>query len=160
VPLVLDGAIASQIDELEKKLIELRSQDLDTLAGNPEAMAIAEQIQALIEKAKNSTVQVTVRGLERKPWSDLKAKYPPSDPRLYLYAPEIYNEAVPECWVSPEISDELRDKLLTGLTGGQWDHLCAAVQFVNGDVEVPFSALATVALRPSGASEQQPEPTE
>lgn len=159
VPLVLKASLARQIEDLEKQLIELR-KDLDTLAGSPEAAAIADQIEALIEEAKDSTVEVTVRGLPRKPWSDLKAKYPPSDPMIYLYDPKIYDEAVTACWVSPEIDDDTRDKLLDGLTGGQWDHLCAAVQKVNGDVDVPFSALATVARRPSVASEPPPEPTE
>lgn len=159
VPLILKAGIARQIEDLEKKILELR-QDLDTLAGNPEAAVIADQINALIAESKDSTLEVTMRGLRRKEWSDLKAKYPPADPMMFLFDPKIMDEAVPACWVSPEIDDDTRDKVLEELTGGQWDALCNAVQIVNGDVAVPFSALATVASRPSVASEPQPAPTE
>lgn len=159
VPIVLKADIAAQIEKLELELIELR-KDADTLAGNPEAAVVADRIDALIEESKDSTVNVTLRGLPRKAWSDLKAKHPPADPRLFLYAPTLMDDAVPECWVAPEIDDETRDKLLDALTGGQWERLCMAVQDVNGDVEVPFSALATVARRPSVENEQQPAPTE
>lgn len=160
VPLVLNAALASEIEDLEKQLIEIRQETEQSLAGNPEAMVIADKIDALVAKAKDSTVDITIRGLPRKEWSDLKAKHPPTDPMMYLFGPKLMDDAVPACWVSPEIDDETRDKLLDELTGGQWDSLCMAVQTVNGDVAVPFSALATVARRPSVASDPPPEPTE
>lgn len=159
VPIVLKADIAAQIEVLELELIELRKNDLESLAGNPEAAEIAGKIEALIEESKGSTVNVTIRGLPRKAWSDLKAKHPPADPRLFLYGPTFMDEAVPACWAGPELDAETRDKLLDALTGGQWDHLCMAVQNVNGDVEIPFSALATVARRTSVENEPQPAPT-
>lgn len=159
VPIILKAGIAGQIEDLDTQLIDVRSVT-DTLAGSPEALRITEQIEALIEEVKDSTIQVTIRQLPRKRWSDLKAEYPPADPRLYLYDSKIYNDAVPESWVAPVISDETRDSILETISDGQWNKLCAAVQIVNGDVAVPFSALATRIRRASGASEQQPEPTE
>lgn len=159
VPLVLDGSIAQKIDDLEKQLIEVRSVN-DSLAGSPEARKIAEQIEALISEAEDSRIDVTIRQLDRKRWSDLKVAHPPADPRLYLYNVSIFEDAVPESWAAPVISDDTRDKLLADLNAGQWEKLCQAVQVVNGDIAVPFSALATQALRTSGASEQQPEPSE
>lgn len=159
VPLVLKADIARQIEDLELELIEIR-KDSDTLAGNPAAAGVAARIEALIEEAKDSTVNVTIRGLPRKEWSDLKTKYPPADPTIYLYDVKIFEDAVPACWTGPDISDDTRDKLLEQLTDGQWEKLCQAVQVVNGDVSVPFSALATRIRQASAASEQQPEPTE
>lgn len=159
VPIILKAGAARQIEDLEKRLIEVRSVN-DTLAGSPEAHTIAAQIQALVEEVKESTIQVTIRQLDRKVWSDLKAKYPPDDPRVYLYDTAIFDEAIPASWAAPVISDETRDAVLAQINGGQWEKLCKAVQIVNGDITVPFSALATQALRNSGASEQQPEPTE
>lgn len=158
VPIILKAGIARQIEDLEKKLAEVRSVS-DTLAGSPEARPIALQIEALIEEAKESTIEVTIRQLPRKRWSDLKAAHPPADPRMYLYDSGIFEDAVPESWAAPVIGDETRDSLLEQINGGQWEKLCSAVQVVNGDVAVPFSALASQALRNSGASEQQPEPT-
>lgn len=159
VPIILKAGLARRIEDLEKQLLEVRSVN-DTLAGSPEARQIAEQIQALVDEAKASTVEITIRQLDRKVWSDLKAKHPPSDPRVYLYDTAIFEEAVPKSWAAPEVDDDTRDSLLAKINGGQWDKLCKAVQEVNGDVTVPFSALATQALRNSGASEQLPEPTE
>lgn len=158
IPLVLNAGIRKQIEDLELELIEVR-KEADTLAGNPEAVAIANKINALIEQAKDSMITVTIRQLPRKQWSDLKAKYPHSDPRMYLYDSAIFEEAVPAAWVSPSVGDETRDSILEKISDGQWEKLCQAVQVTNGDVAVPFSALATLARRGSGASEPQPEPT-
>lgn len=158
IPLVLNPGIQKQIEDLELELIEVR-KEAGTLAGNPDAAAIADKINALIEEAKASVIQVTIRQLPRKQWSDLKAKYPPADPRMYLYDTAIFEDAVPAAWVSPEIGDDTRDSILEKISDGQWEKLCQAVQVTNGDVAVPFSALATLARRGSVASEQQPEPT-
>jgi hypothetical protein len=159
VPVILKAGLARQIEDLEKQLLEARSVS-DTLAGSPEARRIAAQIDELIAEAKDSTVEVTIRQLPRKVWSDLKKKHPPADPRMYLYDVAIFEDAVPLSWAAPEVDDDTRDKLLEQVNDGQWEKLCQAVQVVNGDVSVPFSALATQILRNSGGSEQQPEPTE
>lgn len=159
VPIILKAGIANQIDELEQQLIRIRSVN-DSLSDSPEALQIAEQIEALIEEVKESTIRVTIRQLPRKRWSDLKAEYPPSDPRLYYYSPKIFNDAVPESWVAPDISDDTRDGILETISDGQWNKLCDAVQVVNGDVAVPFSELATRVRRAFDASKQQPGPTE
>lgn len=160
VPLVLKAGLAREIEDLELQLIEIRKEALQELAGNPEAVAIGLKIDALIEESRESTVTVTIRGLPRKDWSDLKVKHPPKDPTLYLYDTKLFDDAVPACWVSPEIDGETRDKLLEQVTDGQWERLCKAVQEVNGDVSVPFSALATRVRQASVASEPQPAPTE
>lgn len=153
VPLCLRADIQSQIEALELQLIEVR-KEVETLAGNPEAVTITEQIEALIEEAREATVDVTLRALPRKQWSDLVTKYPPKSDE-YLYDVAMLNEAIPACWVSPEIDDETRDKLLDGLTQGQYDRLAETAQQLNrGDVNVPFSALATRVRLSSGASEK------
>lgn len=159
IPLVMKAGIQKQIEDLELQIIELR-KDSDTLAGNPEAVAIGAQIDALSEEAKTSVITVTIRQLPRKIWSDLKAKYPPDDPTMFLYDSKIFDEAVPASWVAPEVGEETRDAILEKITDGQWERLCKAVQEVNGDVSVPFSALATRVRRASVENEQQPAPTE
>lgn len=159
VQLVLNPGIQKQIEDLDAELIEVR-KEADTLAGNPEALVVADKIDALVKEAEASVIRVTIRQLPRKQWSDLKAKHPPADPRMYLYDKAIFEDAVPAAWVSPEIADETRDSILEKVTDGQWEKLCQAVQVTNGDVAVPFSALATLTRRGSGASEPQPEPTE
>lgn len=153
VPLVLRADIARQIDELEEQLLEIRREKLDTLAGDPRGKEIADQIEALIAEAKDSTIKVTIRGLRRKLWSDMKTRYPTPDPQRYLYDFKLFEEAVPACWAEPEIEDDTRDSMLAEITDGQWERLCAAVQHANGDVDVPFSALATRIRQASAESE-------
>ena len=155
VPLVLRADIQQQIEELEKRLIAIRAESDGTLAGNADAAPIADEINALIEEAKDSTIDVLLRALPRKQWSDLVTKNPPkSDEFLYDVA-GLMNDAVPACWISPELDDETREALLDGLTQGQWDRLSETTQMLNrGDVNIPFSALATRVHQGSGASEK------
>jgi hypothetical protein len=159
VPLVLRADIAAQIDELENKLLELRHEELDTLAGDPRAKQIADEIAALIEESKDSTIKIKFRGLRRKQWSDLLAKYPPTDPTKFRYDPKIFEAAVPECWVEPDIDDDTRDKLLEELTDGQWDTSARRSSTSMGR-GCPFLRARYAARRSSAESEQQPEPTE
>lgn len=156
VSLVLRADIQQKIEELEKRLIAIRAADSDgTLAGNTDAAPVADEINALIEEAKESTVDVLLRALPRKQWSDLVTKNPPkSDDYLYEVV-GLMNDAVPACWVTPELDTETLEALLDGITQGQWDRLCETTQMLNrGDVNVPFSALATRVHQGSGASEK------
>lgn len=155
VSLVLRADIQQQIEELEKKLIAIRAESDGTLAGNADASPIADQINALIDEAKESTIDVLLRALPRKQWSDLVTKNPPKSEEFLYDVVGLMNEAVPACWVSPELDDETREALLDGLTQGQWDRLSEATQMLNrGDVNIPFSALATRVHQGSGASEK------
>lgn len=156
VPLVLRADIQSQIEDLEKKLIEIRAKDSEgTLAGNVDAAPVADEINALIEEAKDSTIDVLLRALPRKQWSDLVTKNPPKSDEFLYDTAGLMNDAIPACWVSPELDAETREALLDGLTQGQWDRLSEATQMLNrGDVNVPFSALATRVRQGSGVSEK------
>lgn len=161
VSLNLRGDIQLQIEGLERELTKVRDSDADlkSLGGNAEAKQLAEQINALIAQAQDSTIDVLLRALPRRQWQDLVTKYPAkTDDALFDIA--IYNEAVPACWVEPELDDETRDKLLEELTQGQWDQLVDTVAFLNrGDQAVPFSALASRVLLNSGGTSKPPEPS-
>jgi len=162
VPLNLRGDIQLQIEEMERDLIKLRDEDgdLKSLGGNPKAKALAEQINALIAEAQDSTIDVLLRALPRKAWADLVAKHPAKTDSVEFDI-AIYNDAIPACWVEPELDDETRDKLLEELTQGQWDQLVDAVAWLNrGDQRVPFSALALRTLRNSGETSNSPAPSE
>ena len=159
VPLVMKPKIQAQIEALELEMIEVR-KDVDTLAGNPRAIEIGAKIDAMTESAKDSVIQVTIRQLHRRAWSDMRAKYPHDNPHMYLYDAKIFEEAIPACWAAPEVSAETRDSILDKITDGQWDNLAQAVKEVNGDVKVPFSALATRVRQASVASDPPQEPTE
>jgi len=163
VPLNLRGDIQLQIEGLERELIKIRDADgeLKSLGGNPEAKALAEQINALIAEAQDSTIDVLLRALPRKEWADLVAKHPSKVDGFEFDKDTIYNEAVPACWVEPELDRETLDKLLDELTQGQWDQLVDSTAWLNrGDQRVPFSALASRTLRNSGETSNSPAPSE
>lgn len=161
VPLNLRGDVQMQIEELEEQLAKLNDAvELPTLGEQSPKVLLAKQIKALIEEVEGDTIKVLLRALPRRQWADLVAKYPgKTDDVLFDLA--IYNEAVPACWVEPELDDETRDKLLDELTQGQWDQLVNAVAVLNrGDQRVPFSALASRTLRNSGETSSSPAPSE
>jgi len=160
VELCLRGDVQVEIERLEKRLIELRNENLETLAGNPEAEGVARQINALIDDAKDATIEVRLRALPRRQWSDLVAKHPAKSDD-HLFDVSIYNDAIPACWVEPDLDAETVDKLLDELTQGQWDQLVNVVAVLNrGDQSVPFSALASQALRNSDVTSSLPDPSE
>lgn len=161
VKVCLRGDLTEEIYRLDEQLVQIRNKEEDRrLTGHPEARAIAERIQVLQDEAEASTIGVVIEALERKQWADLVAKHKPED-KSQAFADSIYNDAVPACIVEPEMDADTRDKFLDGLTQGQWDELAAAVHALNvGPGSVPFSRLASRALRGSEETSKQPEPGE
>jgi phage host-nuclease inhibitor protein Gam len=156
VRLCLRGDIQAQIDELERQMMDLKDAGLPSLGDSPEAKPIAEQIKALEQEAKDYTLAVTFRALPRRQWQDLVAKHPGKTDD-YVFDVAIWNEAIPACWVEPELDRETIDKLLDDLSQGQYDELAQAVGDLNlGGSRVPFSALASAALRNSGETSKKP----
>lgn len=151
VSICLRGDLTSEIYRLDAELVEIGRRQLtdSRLAGNPEAKKLAERIEALWAEAKQFSVDVKVRALERGQWADLVAKHPPKGKGLD-YDTSIYNDAIPLCIVEPEMDSDTKSKLLDGLTQGQWDELAGAVHSVNaGDGSVPFSRAASSTLQGS-----------
>ena len=161
VSICLRGDLTAEIYRLDEKLVELGKENFDTrLTGNAEAKKIAQQIEQIRAEAKDFTIEVVLQALERKQWADLVAKHKPQD-KGQDFAPSIYNDAVPACIVEPEMDADTRDKFLEGLTQGQWDELAGAVHALNvGDGAVPFSRLASRALRGPDETSKQPAPGE
>lgn len=151
VSICLRGDLTAEIYRLDNQLVEIgKGQPNDErLSGNVEAKKIAEQIKKLEAEAKANSIDVTMQALDRKTWSDLVVKHPPTN-KNEDYASSIMNDAIPACIVEPEMDPETRDKFLNALTQGQWDELAGAVHTLNvGDGSVPFSRLASRALRGS-----------
>jgi len=150
-PICLRGDLTSEIYRLDAQLVEIgKGQPNDMrLAGNAAAKKIAERIKELEAEAKQFTVDVKMRALERGQWSGLVAKHPAKDKGLD-FDTSIYNDAIPACIVEPEMDADTMGKFLDGLTQGQWDELAGAVHALNvGDGSVPFSRLASRTLQES-----------
>jgi hypothetical protein len=158
--LCLRGDVQAEIDELELQLKNLKGDILPSLGDSPEAKPIAEQIQALVDEAQAATISVRLRALPRRQWQELVVKYPAKS-EDYLYdADSLLGEAIPACWVSPELDSDTLEKVLDELSQGQYDELAQAVTALNrGEGRVPFSALASAVLRNSSEKSKPPTPS-
>jgi hypothetical protein len=159
VQLCLRLSVQRQIEALEQQLIEMRRGDekLRSLGDNPDSSPIRDQIEALIAEAKDATIDVLLRAMPHKQWRDLVAKHPAKTDDYLYDANGLMDEAVPMCWVEPELDKETIDKLLEKLTQGQWDALVEKVTELNrGEGRVPFSALASQLRQNSDATSKKP----
>lgn len=151
VPICLRGDLTSEIYRLDAELAELGKREFNDarLGQMSDAQKLARRIEDLRAEAKEFSVNVKVRALERGQWSDLVAKHPPKD-RGLDFDVSIYDDAVPLCIVEPEMDPDTMGKFLDGLTQGQWDDLAGAVHSMNvGDGSIPFSRVASRALQES-----------
>lgn len=156
VSICLRGDLTAEIYLLDRQLAEIGQATTRKLSDDPAARAAAKRLEALRAEAKEYTVDVRLRALTHKAWADLVAKHPPKDKSLdFDWA--IFNEVIPLSIIEPEMDAETRDKLLEGLTQGQWDELAGAAFALNaGPGDVPFSVRASQALQISDETSEQP----
>lgn len=166
VQICLRGDLTAEIVELDKQLVELQKDtygDDDRFIGKPNVLAIADQIKALQDEAREYTVDVLLRAMPKKDWQDLTAKHP-GDKDQDFDPVKVFAELVPLSIVNvngAEIDPETRDKFLDGLTEGQFDQLAATAWTLNaGEGRAPFSVLASRALRSSDATSKPPATSE
>lgn len=160
VPICLAGHMQAEFEELERDLAIARDKPAEgTLAGgaNPLATQIAQQIVELRERMREHTKVFRFRGLSRRAFSDLIAKYPPSkedEAEGKDVDWETFGVAlIAACAVDPAMTEEKAGKLVDVLTSAQYDSLFAAAFSVNKrDVDVPFSYAASAVLQSSKKS--------
>lgn len=156
VALCLRGDLQARVEELERQLESAREERAGKLSDGGTERALAEQIEAVRESMKDSTVSFTLRAMSRKAWADLVAKHPAADDdatgRALGYDPDGFFPAlVAASVVSPEVTTDQWDTLIDEkLTSRQYDELVDAALALNRrPVDVPFSVAASRALRTS-----------
>jgi hypothetical protein len=160
VKIYLRGDIRDQIYDLDAQLAEIGDKAKDTrLNGDQQARALATKIKKLEAEAEKAVVKVVLEALPKKEWRELVAKHPATDKVSPFNMATIWDDAIPACWVEPEIDAETRDMFLEKLSEGQFDKLAETAYALNkGDGAVPFSQLASMALRNSDETSKQREP--
>ncbi|MFC6080915.1 hypothetical protein [Sphaerisporangium aureirubrum] len=150
VPLCLRADLQAEFDELERKLrAAQQAPDSDSLAGSGSvARQIAQDIEALRAKMRKHIVDIRLRALTRKEWSDLIKRHPPrkghSDD-VNVNGETFGIAALAECAQSPKMTEAQAGELVDAMTHGQWETLYNAVLSLNaGSVDVPFSVAASV----------------
>lgn len=152
-------ALAKKHAELEQLLIEQTSANT-SLAGDGSVRAMAEGLEELSRRIDEGTKVYTFRGVSRRRWRGLMAKYPPSkrdrEQGLDFDPDKFPTAAIALCSVDPKLTDEEAKALEDddSLGPGGFEQLWAGVLTANLGVlsDTPKSVLATSILRTNDAS--------
>lgn len=161
VSIVLDGAAAYEIEELEGQLRRLRAGDDSLAEGGDEARRVAEQIEALQARAEASKTEFTFRSIAADEWANLFLRHGPNAKQRaqgFDHDPDGFQVAVvAACLVEPPGADVESVRKLRGvLRAGDWSLLFLTARALNEvpELSVPTSAAASATLRGS-----RPKPT-
>lgn len=182
VPVCLRGDLVAEFEELDRKLGEAAArsaaQPNDKRLGSSsvtDAQRLAQQMVALQEQMRESTVDFRLRALTPTRWADLTAEHPPrkgDDGKVLdqdatgINMATFFEPLVRESLVTPVLDAEAWDLLMGratpteddpdadqhGLSDAQFDALSSAAWSLNRRVvDVPFSSAASRILRNSGS---------
>lgn len=171
VGLCLRGDLQAEWENLERELLAEQRKDSDSLAGNPRARELAEQMQTLAEQMKESTVVLRLRGITNPEWERMVADHPPRDgnatdkalgydtsgffPALVGGYTDQQGEHHHGCLV--DVTPEQWARLYPVISSGQFDELSdAALAVSRRRVDPPKSFAASEILRSSEAASSSP----
>lgn len=162
VDLCLRGDLQALFESLESELRESRAAGtaVDSLAGDPHARELAEQITALQDDMAAHTVTLTVRGITNPHWNKLVADCPvrdgnSTDRALGYDVDKFFPLLVKTCLL--DVTDEQWQKLYATISAGQFEALSdASLAVSRRRVDVPKSLLASEVLRISETSSPSP----
>jgi hypothetical protein len=151
-PLCLRADLRGRWEELNRKLRHAEAEATSSLAGE-DSSGVAEQIRDLEEEMAAATVNLQLRALRSKAWSDLLAKHPPrkDHERDRAFNLDTFGSAMlAACSVDPIMSEDQAGHLIDSITQGQWDELTTVLwNLNNAGVDVPKSRLASEILQGS-----------
>lgn len=160
VPLCLAGELVAEITRLER---QLERTPKPTSLGDSSRRVIAEQILAVQEQMRESTVEFHLQAMGPRVWSRFWANQPTrkepkgdqpgeSDEEWEARAFPFYAELVARSCVDPPMSTEQVGELCDLLHTSAWNRLATACIRLNTDeVDVPNSVAASELI---GNSEQ------
>lgn len=151
--LCLKASLRARFDALGRELEVAREKSKHaTLAGDPEVVDLANQMEDLREEMRQYTVTIRLRALPKRAWQSLVDQHParegvdPSDYNTETFPPA----ALAACSMEPKISLEKAGMLIDRLSAGQWSSLWQAVLGLNiYEPDIPFSATASQVTRAS-----------
>jgi hypothetical protein len=157
VPLCMRGDLQAEFEDLERKLAAAEAADDGTLAGNPLAREIAEQIEALRAQMSEHERTFRFRAKSAREYSDLIALHPPTDEQRQQGQDTNWDSfpaaLIAACAVDPTMTVEQAEKLCGAISYAQWDALFSAAYALNRRaVDVPFSVTASAILAATAPS--------
>ena len=157
VSFCLDGDLKAEHEALEADFNASRNRSLADARLVDTSRGLAQQVNDLEERMKESTVEFIIRGLKRGDWNELVAEHAPRDgnalDKSYGFNVEaLMTVAIPKCIASVENhAGEVLEfdvaaewaALAEDMTDSQYEDFVLAVLRVNkGRNEVPFSLSA------------------
>lgn len=157
VPICMRADLLSQIQERERKILQLKSDDDDLrMVEQSEftAAELADEIRALEAEAARYTVNLRLQAVDRYKWNKQTdaAKTEDEDSGTEKLDLNALVEAVfDDSLVSPAMSKTQQEKFLAKITEGQWESIIQAVWDLNRTVTtVGKSVTASLALMKRG----------
>lgn len=158
LPVCMRGDVLADIQELERQINQLRSDDDDPRmvgANTATAGELAEQIRDLEEEAERYTINLRLQAVERGDWNrqvDLHTDEDPDSGERKLDLAALCVDIFPDTIIAPEMTAGEQTAFLTGLTEGQWEEIMQAIWDLNRKkITVGKSVTASLAMQPKNA---------
>lgn len=149
-PLCLRADLRAEWEQAERQHREAERKVVDSLAGtNAEVRKAAKEAERLRAEMARHTIDLTLRAIPTRRFSDLMAKHPPRKEKNEAgFNTETFGVALlAACAVNPAMTEEQAGQLVDSITQGQWDDLANALWDLNkGSVDVPFSHAVSATL--------------
>lgn len=162
VDICLRGDLQAEWDALNDTRTQLKRSGPDSL-GDGRVAEIENQMDAIADQMRESTIQLRFRALPRKDWFGLLEKHPPregnsQDRALGLNQDSFFDDLIPRSLVDPELDKDTLSELLDLISGADYQNITLAVFSINQhEVSVPFSLSGSRATSSSGAT-SKPQP--
>jgi hypothetical protein len=163
VPLYLGGDRDLQLryEKLERRLPDAKGAAPDSLGQGSPARAIEDEMAAIREQMRESTVDIRIRALRRRAYRELCDAHPPRktedggvhpDDYVGVNTDSIWEPLVLASIVEPKLTAEQTELLLGVLTSAQFEQLALACHGLNRGVpDLPFSSAASATTGTSAA---------
>jgi hypothetical protein len=151
VTICVAGDLAGQHEALNEQLIAAQRKQVTSIEGNPEAVALAQQIRDLEQQMQEATHAFTFRAMSARDWSNLVAEHPARADKSEAFNVETLPLAVIKaCIADPVMTGEQVDRLAGVLSDAAFDALFDAAWRANkSGPSVPFSKAASATLQNS-----------
>jgi hypothetical protein len=147
----LDGELLGEHSRLSDELDELqRAAGPAKLGGNPEALALAEKIQAVEAKIEKAKVPFKFKGIGSQEFAAIMARFPSSGPQgwnVQMGAPAL----IAACAIDPSMTEEQATQLCAQIAGGATQLFEAAWRATNEATNTPPSVRASALISGSGS---------
>ncbi len=167
VPICLRGDLVSEVERLNEELATVLQAEADarvsgaaSLDTGSQGRQIAEQIEALREQMKASTITFMLRALPKQRFRAMIDEHPPRKDDdggvlalddMGVNSSTFFDVLIRECTAEPQLTEPQWQKLFGKLSDRQFQVLSTTAWAVNrSDVDVPFSRAASKLLKGSG----------